>query len=299
MQKFKPNRALLSNSQKLVMKYNSNIKSMKLYNHVDRIYNELKELGKNDSEPLLVEELTNFDQLHYHGTAAVDFSIEKLGINSNMTILEIGSGIGGPARYIANRTGATVIALELQPDQNEIALNLTERCGLSKNVKHVCGDFLTYNWEGKKFDAIVSWLTLYHIFERKILLQKCFDSLKLGGFFYAEDLFSRKPFNNEELSELLKDIYGNYLPDIETYRSEIEKIGFNLIFCQDMSNKWTKFTRTRYLSYNQQKNRHIRVHGEKIYNSINSFYAFINRYFAKGKLGGIRVIAKKTIKSSC
>ena len=177
------------------MKNNIDIKSMKLYNHVDRIFNELRELGKNDSEPLLVEELINFDQLHYHGTEAVDFSIKRLGINSKMTILEIGSGIGGPARYIANETGATVIALELQSDQNEIAIDLTERCGLSKKVIHVCGDFLTYNWKGKKFDAIVSWLTLYHIFEHKILLQKCFDSLKPGGFFYAEDLFCRKPFN--------------------------------------------------------------------------------------------------------
>ena len=276
------------------MERNSNIKSMKLYNHVDRIYNELKELGKNDSEPLLVEDLINFDQLHYHGTEAVDFSIKKLGINSNMTILEIGSGIGGPARYIANETGATVIALELQSDQNEIALDLTERCKLSKKVKHVCGDFLTYDWEGKKFDAIVSWLTLYHIFEHKILLQKCFDSLKPEGFFYAEDLFSRKPFNKEELFELLNNIYANYLPNIQTYKLEIEKIGFNLIFCQDMSDEWTKFTRNRYLSYNNKKNRHVRIHGEKIYNSINSFYAFIDRYFSKGKLGGIRVIAKKT-----
>jgi len=275
------------------MERNSNIKSMKLYNHVDRIYKELKELGKNNSEPLLVEELTNFDQLHYHGTEAVDFAIKKLGIDSNMKILEIGSGIGGPSRYIANETGATVIALELQSDQNKIALDLTERCGLSKKVKHVCGDFLTYDWKGKKFDAIVSWLTFYHIFEHKILIKKCFDSLKPRGFFYAEDLFSRKPFNTEELSELLKDIYANYLPDIQTYKSEIEEIGFNLIFCKDMSDEWTKFTRNRYLSYNQQKDRHVRVHGEDIYNNINSFYAFIDRYFSNGKLGGIRVIAKK------
>ena len=275
------------------MQYNLNIKSMKLYNHVDRIYNELKELGKNNSEPLLVDELTNFDQLHYYGTEAIDFSINKIGIDSNMTILEIGSGIGGPARYIANKTGATVMAIELQSDQNEIALDLTERCGLSKNVKHVCGDFLTYDWGGEKFDAIVSWLTYYHIFEHQILLQKCFNSIKPDGFFYAEDLFSRKPFNEKELSELSKDIYAKYLPDFQTYKYEIEKIGFKLISCEDMSKRWTKFTRNRYVSYNQQKDRHLRVHGKDIYHSINSFYAFIDRYFSKGKLGGIRVTAKK------
>ena len=275
------------------MEKNSNIKSMKLYNHVDRIYNELKELGKGNSEFLSVEELTDFDQLHYCGTEAVDFSINKIGIDSSMNILEIGSGIGGPARYIANKTGANVIALELQSDQNNIALNLTERCGLSKKIKHVCGDFLTYNWEGKKFDAIVSWLALYHIFEHKILLQKCFDCLKPGGFFYVEDLFSRKPFSKKELSELLTEIYANYLPDVQTYKSEIEKIGFNLLFCQDMSFEWTKFTRDRYLSYNKQKDRHLRVHGRAIYKSINSFYTIIDHYFSKKKLGGIRLIAKK------
>ena len=273
---------------------NTDIKSMKLYNHVDRIFNELRELGKTDSEPLLVEELTNFDQLHYYGTEAVDFSIKELGINSNMSILEIGSGIGGPARHIANKTGATVIALELQPDQNKLASDLTERCGLTNKVIHVCGDFLDQNWHGKKFDAIVSWLTLYHIFEHKILLKKCFDILNPGGFFYVEDLISLRTFTDDELSELLIEIYGNHFSDYHTYKSDIEKTGFNLIACHDMSFEWAKFTRNRIESYNKQKGRHLRVHGKDIVNSLNSFYTFIDRYFSSGKLGGIRIIAQKT-----
>ena len=68
------------------MDHNSNIKSMKLYNNVDRIYNELKELGKTDSDPLHVDEFSNiefFDQLHYHGTKAVDFCIKKLNIDTS------------------------------------------------------------------------------------------------------------------------------------------------------------------------------------------------------------------------
>ena len=102
-----------------------------------------------------------------------------------MSILEIGSGIGGPARHIANKTGATVFALELQPDQNKLASDLTERCGLSQRIIHVCGDVLTHNLNGKKFDAIVSWLALYHIKDHNTLLQKCFDLLNPNGLFYA------------------------------------------------------------------------------------------------------------------
>jgi len=272
---------------------NLEIKSMKLYNHVDRIFNELREIGKDGSQSLLVQELSNFDQLHYYGTEAVDFAIKKLCINSNMSILEIGSGIGGPARHIANETGATVFALELQPDQNKLATELTERCGLTKKVIHLGGDFMTHDWQEKKFDAIVSWLTLYHILDHSILLQKCHDLLNPGGFFYVEDLISLQPFSELELSELLREVYGNHFSDYQAYRSEIEEVGFNLIACDDMSEKWTKFTRNRIESYNQQRARHLRVHGQDVVNSLIAFYSFIDRYFTNKKLGGIRAVAQK------
>ena len=74
---------------------NSDIKGMKLYHHTHRVMNELRELGKNETEALRVDELTGFDQLHYHGTEAVDEAIRAAGINERSTVLEIGSGLGG------------------------------------------------------------------------------------------------------------------------------------------------------------------------------------------------------------
>ena len=271
----------------------SDIKSMKLYNNVDRILNELHELGKKDSDSLIVEELSKFDQLHYYGTQAVDYSINAMKIDSSMTILDIGSGIGGPARYIAYKTGATVVALELQSDQNKLAVDLTKRCGLAEKVIHVCGNFLTQNWREKKFDAIVSWLSLYHIPEREILLKKCFDLLKLNGFFYTEDLISKRPLSKDDLSRVLLEIYGRYLPDYKTYISDVEKVGFNIVSCQDMSDEWTKFTNKRTISYSKNRDRQVRIHGKEIVNNLNSFYSFVDQYFSNGKLGGIRILAQK------
>ena len=279
------------------MGHNLNIKSMKLYHHVNRIYNELEELGKTNSDPLYIHEFNNiefFDQLHYHGTKAVDYCIKKLNIDSSMSILEIGSGIGGPARYIANETGATVTALELQPDQDKLASDLTKRCGLSEKVIHVCGDFLIHDWHGKKFDAIVSWLALYHIKDHDALLQKSFDLLNPNGLFYAEDLISRNPFNKNEFVELSREIFANYLPNHETYKSELEKKGFDVFLYQDMSDNWSKVARDRIASYINKKDRHIRVHGKDVVDGLISFYSFTDRYFSSGKLGGIRVIARKT-----
>ena len=273
---------------------NSNIKSMKLYNNVDRILNEIREMGKNDSQALKVDDLINFDQLHYCGIEAVDFCVNRLNIYSGMEILEIGSGLGGPARYIANKTKAKIYALELQYDQNKIASNLTKRCGLDEAIKHICGDILTYKWGEKKFNCIVSWLTLFHIYEHKNLLQKCFDLLSPNGYFYAEDLIGKQPFSDNELSELSIELYANYLPDFKTYEFELEKNGFEIIYYKDMTSEWANFTKDRKESYIKQRDRHVRVHGIDVFNSLNSFYIFIDKYFSNGKLGGIRVIAKKT-----
>ena len=149
-----------------------NIKSMKLYNNVDRIFNELREIGKSTSSTLLVEDLTKFDQLHYHGTDAIDIFIEKLEINEKTKILDVGSGMGGPARYIANKTGAEITAIELQSDQNNLAKDLTKKCGLSNKINHICGDILDYDFKNQTFDVVASWLTLYHIANHEILLKK-------------------------------------------------------------------------------------------------------------------------------
>ena len=270
-----------------------NIKSMKLYNNVDRIFNELREIGKSTSSTLLVEDLTKFDQLHYHGTDAIDIFIEKLEINEKTKILDVGSGIGGPARYLANKTGAEITAIELQSDQNNLAKDLTKKCGLSNKVNHICGDILDYDFKNQTFDAVVSWLTLYHIANHEILLKKLFDLLNPNGFFYTEDITSRINLSDADRKEIKKEIYGIHLPYFDKYISNLEQNGFKLIFSEDMSSSWTDFTKERIKKYNSEKERNIRVHGKEVYDSLNSFYNFVGQYFSNGKLGGIRVIAKK------
>ena len=269
------------------------IKSMKLYNNVDRIFNELREIGKSTSSTLLVEDLTKFDQLHYHGTDAIDIFIEKLEINEKTKILDVGSGMGGPARYIANKTGAEITAIELQSDQNNLAKDLTKKCGLSNKVNHICGDILDYDFKNQTFDAVVSWLTLYHIANHEILLKKLFDLLNPNGFFYTEDITSRINLSDADRKEIKKEIYGIHLPYFDNYISNLEQNGFKLIFSEDMSSSWTDFTKERIKKYNSEKERNIRVHGKEVYDSLNLFYNFVGQYFSNGKLGGIRVIAKK------
>ena len=269
------------------------IKSMGLYQHVDRVVNELRELGKAEGEPLRVDDLTAFDQLHYHGTDAVDEAIRAMGIGGESSVLEIGSGLGGPARYLASASGTAVTALELQEDHHMVAADLTRRCGLADRVSHVCGDFLTHPLGGARFDAIASWLALYHIPGRRILLNRCRTFLADGGFFYAEDLYERQPFDAAERARLSSELFANELTSSDRYREALVEAGFEVVAMDDMTEDWTAFTRSRLAGYVEQRERHLRVHGDAVFETMCGFYETMVRLFNGEKLGGIRVVARR------
>ncbi len=271
----------------------ADIKSMGLYHHVDRVLNELRELGKDATDPLRADELTVFDQLHYHGTEAVDEAVRAAGIGAGARVLEIGSGLGGPARHLASTTGAVVTALELQEDHHLMAADLTARCGLDDRVKHVCGDFLTHPWHGGTFDAVVSWLALYHIPRRDVLVGRCRALLDVGGHVYVEDLCALRSFDDPEWEELASALSASYLPSPERYRQDFAEAGFEVVSVDDMTADWTAFTGERLDAYRAEEERHLRVHGAGVFETMCGFYETMVRLFSGGKLGGIRLVARR------
>ena len=165
---------------------------MKLYQTTDRFLNNYNNLKtKLKREPTL-EELSEIDQLHYNGIKAVNEAITKTKITKSSMVLDIGSGIGGPARFIANKTKSKLYAIEIQHKLNQIAKNLTSNYMLNRNIKHIKADILTYDFKNIQFTNIVSWLSLYHIPYRINLLKKLSTLLHEGGFFYAEDFYLKK-----------------------------------------------------------------------------------------------------------
>ncbi len=271
----------------------SAIKTMKLYQHVDRIYRELGELGKNAEDPLTVEELSAFDQLHYHGTQAIDIAMAMVGVEGEPNWLEIGSGLGGPARFLATYSDAHVTALELQADQHEVASSLTRRCGLSDRVEHVRGDILDFERPEGSFDAVMSWLALYHVKYRPLLLERCWQLLRPGGRFYVEDLTARRDIDEAHLQELERDLYAITLRRIDQYQKDLEDAGFIVETCQSLSSNWAEFVRVRLARFRADRARHLRVHGEAAVNSLTDFYSAVNRHFQAGRLGGLRLCAVK------
>ena len=92
---------------------------------------------------------------------------------------------------------------------------------------------------------------------------------------------------------LLKDFFANYIVSYSEYRHDLVKAGFSEIVVDDMTASWSNFTKSRYAAYRDNIERHTRVHNEAVVENMLYFYSFAMRYLDGGKLGGIRVSAKK------
>jgi cyclopropane fatty-acyl-phospholipid synthase-like methyltransferase len=269
------------------------MKSMKLYHRVDRIHNELRARGIADGAPLAVADLTPHDQYHYLGTEAVDHAIAALRLGPASRLLEIGSGIGGPARYAAATAGCRVTALELQPDLDATAAELTRRCGLADRVTHLNGDILADPVEPGAHDTIMSLLCFLHIPERARLFAAAYRALKPGGRFYIEDLTKRREPTPAEREALAIKVQTPYLPTLEEYGRQLEAAGFADVRLEDMTGRWTAFTIERTAAFRAARERNLRVHGPDIVEGLQDFYDTVSGLYSAGMLGGARILATR------
>jgi cyclopropane fatty-acyl-phospholipid synthase-like methyltransferase len=268
------------------------LKSVKLYFQVERIFNELRARGLDDNSPIRIEDLLPFDQYHYLGTETIDEAIRALGIGAERHVLDIGAGIGGPARYLAARTGCRVTAVEIQPALHKTAVALTKRCGLAKLVRHVNGDVLTVPLPTAGFDAVVSWLLFLHVPERIPLLARVRSAMQPGARIYVEDFFERGPLTESEWNDLRVQIYAQALPRFKEWGQQFCDAGFTDIAIVDMTERWHPFVTERMEAFRNARARNITVHGKAVVDSLDEFYTTMDRLFGTGHLGGVRVIAR-------
>jgi cyclopropane fatty-acyl-phospholipid synthase-like methyltransferase len=106
-----------------------------------RIDAVLTELG-HDPQNLSPEILATIEHLHSGGLATTRDQAKRIALTEESRVLDVGCGIGGPARYLAHTYGCRVDGIDLTPELIETGRALTERCGLAERVVLQVGNAL-------------------------------------------------------------------------------------------------------------------------------------------------------------
>ena len=132
-------------------------------------------------QPVRAADLAGLDQFHLRGAAATEELAALAGITADTDVLDVGSGIGGPARYLAASFGCRVTGIDLSAEYCRIAESLTELAGLGGQVSFRAGDACHLPFADASFDLVWTQHVVMNIADRAQLYSEMHRVLRPGG----------------------------------------------------------------------------------------------------------------------
>ena len=153
----------------------------------ERLKTALAALGPEDQQ-LTPQQLAALDQFHTRGLAATAELGKLAGITAGMSVLDVGSGVGGPARFLAATCGCQVTGVDLSEPFVDAARYLTERTGQSGQVSFETASALELPFDAGRFDVVLLQHVAMNISDRTRLYREIRRVLKSGGRFAIFDV---------------------------------------------------------------------------------------------------------------
>jgi SAM-dependent methyltransferase len=134
-------------------------------------------------DAVTVEQLAPLDHFHALGLPATVELADSLPIQSGHHIVDIGCGIGGPARYLANRFGCRVSGVDITQPFVEAANKLSALLKMERQVEIELGDGQHLPYGDAMFDGGYTQHVTMNIADRVLFFGEAFRVLKPGAFF--------------------------------------------------------------------------------------------------------------------
>jgi SAM-dependent methyltransferase len=197
----------------------------------------LQRAGKSLTS-LSVEDVAPIDHVHARGLPATIELADQLPVKAGHHLLDIGCGLGGPARYFAQRFQCTVSGIDITPAFVEAARKLTALLRMDDRVTLQQGDATRLPFADGAFDGAITQHVTMNVADRVTFFAEASRVLKPGAYFALSEhgLGSRgDPYYPVPWSE---DGSGSYLiPPEETLRL-LGVAGFTDILMQEVGSPY-------------------------------------------------------------
>lgn len=185
-----------------------------------------------EHQPLAPQQLAALDQFHTRGLTATIELAELAGITADMSVLDVGAGLGGPARLLAASIGCRVTGVDLSEPFVDAARYLSERTGLTERTTFRVASALELPFDDASFDVVLLQHVAMNIGDRDRLYRELRRVLGPCGRFATYDVVSNGgplhyPVPWAPLAEL------SFLLTADATRDAIERAGFRTLAWRD------------------------------------------------------------------
>ena len=244
-------------------------------------------------EHITEEVLQLHDQDHYGGTAAVDRLMAEAGVTAADRVLDICSGLGGPARYIAWKTGCRVTGVDLTASRVAGATALTEAAGLAERVQFHQGDALALPFADASFTLAISQEAFAHIPNKPTLVAGIARVLHRGGRLVFSDILSRERLGDGDARRLFDGMRFSEIATEADYRGWLQAAGMRVVSVTDLSEEWTRILVERHAMYRSLREQTVARLGLEHFERYDQAYEHFVGLYRSGVLAGALFHARR------
>lgn len=182
-----------------------------------------------DVDAMGVQDLGGLDQLHSGGVAATQAALDELQLGPENRLLDVGSGIGGPARLAAAQSGCLVAGIDLSPDFVAVARALTERVGLGSRVSFEVASALDLPGETASFDRAMLNHAGMNIADKARMFGEVRRVLTAGGRFVVYEAMRTGAGELTFPLPWATDARSSFVEPRERYAELLDQAGFRVV----------------------------------------------------------------------
>jgi ubiquinone/menaquinone biosynthesis C-methylase UbiE len=204
----------------------------------------LKAAGK-DIDHLTPNDLAPVDEFHGGQRPATVRLAELVGFAGTERVLDVGSGLGGPSRYLAWHYGCRVSGIDLTAEFVRVAEMLTRLTGLADKADYRQGNALDLPFEGESFNIVWSQNASMNIGDRARLYGEMHRVLKPGGKLALQEVAAGPGGPPHYPVPWAREPRISFLFTPQATRETLEQAGFRVLVWQDTTEPSLEAARRR------------------------------------------------------
>lgn len=218
-----------------------------------------------------------------------------LGLSTTDRVLDVGSGSGGPALFLAHEIGCSVVGVDINEAGIQGGLSLVRQAGLQDQVDFRCADIRSgLPFDDATFDAIVSMDVMCHLVDRRSVLSEWRRVLRPGGrMLYTDPVVVTGLVTKEEFAT--RSATGDFVfgpPGINEML--IRESGFELLLVDDVTDGEVEVSRRWHAAREQRASELIRLEGEETFGGLQRFLATVHRLTREQRISRFVYVGRKS-----